>query len=119
MVRQAEALYDTLMKVKSGPAQSSKPAAANWASAGWKRGADSGNAGVFVAVQCCVYVVRVFCSAHCTGNYQKWQRTGDGWKGKYAQGSYHKDTATFKGKCNKCGQYGHKSNECNIAAQTP
>ena len=77
MVRQAEALYDTLMKAKSGPAQSSKPASANWASAGWKRGADSGNAGVFVAVQCCVYIVHMFCSAHCTGNYQKWQRTGE------------------------------------------
>ena len=47
-----------------------------------------------------------------TGSYQKWQRTGDSWKGKYAQGSYHKDTAAFKGKCNKAGAFGHKQNEC-------
>ena len=47
VVRQAEALYDTLMKAKSGPAQASKPASANWASTGWKRGADSGGAGVY------------------------------------------------------------------------
>jgi hypothetical protein len=36
-----------LMKAKSGPAQASKPASANWASTGWKRGADSGGAGVY------------------------------------------------------------------------
>ena len=45
VVRQAEALYDTLMKAKSGPSQPSKPASANWASTGWKRGADAGSTG--------------------------------------------------------------------------
>ena len=59
VVRQAEALYDTLMKAKSGPAQASKPASANWASTGWKRKADSSNAGVFVAVCCLGYAVHV------------------------------------------------------------
>ena len=67
---------------------------------------------VFRLCMCCGVLV-------FTGSHQKWQRTGDSWKGKYTQGSYHKDTATFKGKCNKCGQYGHKSNECSVAAQTP
>ena len=52
VVMQAEALYDTLMKAKSGPSQSSKPVSANWASAGWNRGADSGSTGVLFAVWC-------------------------------------------------------------------
>ena len=47
-----------------------------------------------------------------SGSYQKWQRTDDSWKGKYAQGSYHKDSAAFKGKCNSCGERGHKQSEC-------
>ena len=46
VVRQAEALYDTLMKAKSGPSQPSKPASSNWASSGLKRGADSGSTGI-------------------------------------------------------------------------
>ena len=47
-----------------------------------------------------------------SGSYQKWQRTDNSWKGKYAQGSKHKDTAGFKGKCNTCGERGHKQGEC-------
>ena len=47
-----------------------------------------------------------------SGSYQKWQRTDDSWKGKYAQGLYHKDTAAFEGKCNNCGERGHKQSEC-------
>ena len=45
VVRQAEALYDTLLKARSGPSQPSKPASSNWASTGWKRGADAGSTG--------------------------------------------------------------------------
>mgnify|MGYP002043043898 CR=1 FL=1 len=64
----------------------------------------------------CVTLLVTLCSC-CgevafSGSYQKWQRTDDNWKGKYAQGSYHKGTATFKGKCNKCGERGHKQSEC-------
>jgi hypothetical protein len=65
---------------------------------------------VALGMLCMCCGLRVF-----TGNYQKWQRAADKGKGKSAQGSYHKDNASFKGKCNNCGEYGHKLSECHLA----
>ena len=120
VVRQAEALYDTLMKAKSGPSQPSKPASSNWASSGWKRGADSGSTGIVSPCDIAVHPVLVLRGVAFSGSYQKWQRTDDNWKGKYAQTSHSKDAAAFKGKCNGCGERGHKLSECPKAqAQKP
>jgi hypothetical protein len=70
---------------------------------------------VQVCIRCVaiVAIVRIRCGdLRFSGSYQKWQRTDDSWKGKYARGSYKKDAASFKGKCNNCGEHGHKQGEC-------